>query len=669
MQDFSVHHNLFAHNHHRNPLLKVKTVEMINNIIYGWVQYATQIGGGTIIDIINNKFAAQTGLTATNRREFIWKPHDPDNARPPATGPDGNPSIYFTGNIGPRNSDPDADAWDLMIERAAITDWGYAEGHITDLTRTYRRFTRRATPHPVIIHDTTELDDVLLPDIGASKRLDDNGYLTDNRGSIDQRVINDYLNRSGVIPTTVTDTDYPAISAGTPYADSDHDGMSDKWETAYGLNPNDPSDRNSTNLSTEGYMNLELFLSGTMPVTDNSNKIRELLKDAASSTNTNVQYIVTGDSTRDNSFNRMISYYTEQFDKINVELIDNACSSQSCYKWMTHTGSFDTYLSDAITSTKGNGENTIMEFSFGLNEVEPPDIKETLLNGITQYTNARPQATVFLAIPVTTSATSFNTQLKNIYHEIALERHLMLVDTTIATVDVHGNPDYYEDRTHPNQWGSRRIVNYITDQILPPELYSIMTLAEAPTQSGWMSIDDINTGLNIRLEKEAEITEIGIKSILSSVTTNPPARACGHFTVLKNGVVDSINIYHNGDNDNNYTLQVAVYTDNGGMPQNRIGTSSIVQVNNNEGWQKVTLQAGANVNAGQKIWLAWKFSVNPGMHFSYEEGIPMRYDEQNNSLESTYVTGKSSAAEYSIYATILSTHTYPTGCVLWLGQR
>jgi hypothetical protein len=34
---------------------------------------------------------------------------------------------------------------------------------------------------------------------------------------------------------------YPEYE-GTPYKDSDHDGMPDDWETKYGLNPNDPSD-------------------------------------------------------------------------------------------------------------------------------------------------------------------------------------------------------------------------------------------------------------------------------------------------------------------------------------------------------------------------------------------------------------------------------------------
>ena len=652
MQNFSVHHNLFAHNHHRNPLLKVKTVEMISNIIYGWQKYATQVGGGTTIDIIANKYVNQPGLSATNRREIIWKPHDPENARPPATGPTGNPSIYIKGNIGPHNSDPNADAWHTMLEMADLKHWGYFEGHKTSVPTAHRRTTRRSTATQVKVDNAADLDNVLLPSIGACRRLNENGNFVDNRDAVDTRVINEYKTRTGSIPGTVTNADYPTIARGTPYADKDHDGMADVWESANGLNPNNASDRNGTNLSSKGFTNLEMFLSGTKVSSKSS--LETLLLDSSTGANPNVQYIVTGDSTRDNSINKMIAYYTTQFAKINVKVIDNACSSQSCYKWINNIGSFDTYLSDAISATMGNGENTIMEFSFGLNELAPPDIKATLKQGITLYQQAKPKAIVILAVPVTTSATSFNAQLKQIYQEISQELGLRLIDTTVATVGVHGNSAYYFDRTHPNKWGSRRIVNYITDQILPSQLYSVMTLEEAPQQTGWMSIDDINAGLNIRLEKEGYVPEgndIGITGVLGNITTNSSARATGPFTVSKTGDLGSLTVYHDGDNGNGYTLQMAVYADISGKPGTRLGITNTVQVNNSVGWQKVSLQSGAHVSSSQKVWLAWKFSVNPGMRFASNTGNPMRYSEVSNSLGSVFDTGSSSTAEYSLYAT------------------
>ena len=52
-------------------------------------------------------------------------------------------------------------------------------------------------------------------------------------------------------------------SAPAP-ADTDHDGMPDKWEIENGLNPQDASD-GSRDKDGDGYTNLEEYLNGTSP--------------------------------------------------------------------------------------------------------------------------------------------------------------------------------------------------------------------------------------------------------------------------------------------------------------------------------------------------------------------------------------------------------------------
>ncbi len=48
---------------------------------------------------------------------------------------------------------------------------------------------------------------------------------------------------------------------GEAVVDSDGDGMPDIWETANGLNPNDPADANM-DCNGDGYTNIEKYING-----------------------------------------------------------------------------------------------------------------------------------------------------------------------------------------------------------------------------------------------------------------------------------------------------------------------------------------------------------------------------------------------------------------------
>jgi hypothetical protein len=48
---------------------------------------------------------------------------------------------------------------------------------------------------------------------------------------------------------------------GTPYKDSDNDGIPDSWEIAHGLNPHDPSDAAKPAKNGGGYSNIEVYLN------------------------------------------------------------------------------------------------------------------------------------------------------------------------------------------------------------------------------------------------------------------------------------------------------------------------------------------------------------------------------------------------------------------------
>jgi hypothetical protein len=127
---------------------------------------------------------------------------------------------------------------------------------------------RRTTPlanttHPIVAEPVANIEESILPIVGASRRLDCNGKWVANRDSVDTRLVSQYKNNTGTSvlhPSEAGYGGYPSIAGGTPCTDADHDGMPDAWETVRGLNPNNAADRNAT--AGSGYTNLEVYING-----------------------------------------------------------------------------------------------------------------------------------------------------------------------------------------------------------------------------------------------------------------------------------------------------------------------------------------------------------------------------------------------------------------------
>jgi hypothetical protein len=66
--------------------------------------------------------------------------------------------------------------------------------------------------------------------------------------------------KQGIITHPAQMGGYPEYH-GTPYVDTDKDGMPDAWEKANGLNPNDASDANG-DCTGDGYTNIEKYING-----------------------------------------------------------------------------------------------------------------------------------------------------------------------------------------------------------------------------------------------------------------------------------------------------------------------------------------------------------------------------------------------------------------------
>jgi hypothetical protein len=239
-------------------LIKHKTCRFVNNIIYNWSFYATQIGGGGQVDIINNIYKPGPISPAKIQEVQVY-------VKPNNTTASGTPSIHISGNIGPSINDNNSDNWNMVFE--IPSENGKVIGPLSS------KF-KRNTPLPdekikITVYPADQLESTMINIVGASQRLNEYGKWISNRDGVDTRIIMEYLTTKGIIPNNEMEVGgFAPIGKGLPYLDSDHDGMPDTWELLYGFDPNDPKDGNF-DADKDGYTNIEEFLNVSDPTENN----------------------------------------------------------------------------------------------------------------------------------------------------------------------------------------------------------------------------------------------------------------------------------------------------------------------------------------------------------------------------------------------------------------
>lgn len=215
-QRFSFIKNLCAHNGDRNPDVNFppgSCVEVVNNVLYNARSEFTEVWesyGGTPVSVVGNYYKA---------------------------GPD---------TLGSASA----------INRQIIASTGAARVYVADNSFDGRMVAQSPLLAPVLISQPT--CPLTFAPLSASQAyatvLELSGAFP--RDAVDLRIVRDVGERTGRIvsaPGTL-----PAIATGTPYPDSDRDGMSDTWERSKGLNvgTNDAWSDHDGN----GWANIDEFL-------------------------------------------------------------------------------------------------------------------------------------------------------------------------------------------------------------------------------------------------------------------------------------------------------------------------------------------------------------------------------------------------------------------------
>lgn len=271
------HHNLWACNTGRNPSVGMYgDFTFVNNVLFNY-RHRTVDGGDhkSLYNIINNYFKPGPG---TPNAEIAYRLLKPESERS-KTVVDNFGKAYVNGNIVEGNERVTKDNWDGGVQ----PDSRAPRAEVLATIRTNSPFAHAPLP----IQPADKAYEAVLVNAGAT---------LPRRDSVDERIIKQV--RTGVIPPRqiaqgsqekakfygyaqkytdelaaqvtkgfVTDPSevggWPEYQ-GTPYQDSDGDGMPDDWEKAHGLNPNDASDARG-DLNGDGYTNIEDFINGLDP--------------------------------------------------------------------------------------------------------------------------------------------------------------------------------------------------------------------------------------------------------------------------------------------------------------------------------------------------------------------------------------------------------------------
>ncbi len=237
----SIHHNLIAHQFSRYPEQTAGDLDFVNNIIYNHKHERTMITpywAPLRTNFVGNLYKAGPNTPAA-AAEISLSGGSNLRGHSLFTSQSG---VHVQGNISdirPHNSLPE----NLILAQYDCNGECFSGTGIPLVAR-----------HNFPLVTTTDAFSAynqVLANAGARKPALD---------SVDARIIADVTNGTGTWINYPSDVGgWPVLANGTPYADSDADGISDTWENSNGLNSNNPTD--GPLFAANGYTNLENFIN------------------------------------------------------------------------------------------------------------------------------------------------------------------------------------------------------------------------------------------------------------------------------------------------------------------------------------------------------------------------------------------------------------------------
>lgn len=263
-EDFSVHHNLFAHNDERNPIIQIDNVgsgkaDVINNVFYNcksnpdltWDRFGSPVSG----NFIGNYHKLGPNSLEYSPKTYTLRLYCDDG--------NCNYSMFVKNNLSIlRKTDGLEDRLVVRVDSGVNSNW---------------LASNRIATSKIPITNTSAVqayNDVLAPGgAGNSKYVNCSGKWINRRDSIDARVVLEtqsgtaFKGTKGRFINDETDVGgWVSILSGTACPDTDSDGMPDAFETVAGFNPNLADAGGDAN--KDGFTNIEEYLNGVNSSSD-----------------------------------------------------------------------------------------------------------------------------------------------------------------------------------------------------------------------------------------------------------------------------------------------------------------------------------------------------------------------------------------------------------------
>lgn len=261
--------NLWASNAGRNPSIGWNGIfNFVNNVTYNWVHRSVDGGDYTALyNMINNYF--KPGPLTPKNTPVGHRILKPESGRS-KLGYYVFGRVHASGNIMEGYDAITKDNWagGIQVQEQANTD-GYTDNmkwnepfpmpHLTIMPAkdAYKYVLKNAG---ATIPSRDIVDERIVEEVETGKPYYVEGLDPNSFYQFEHRRLPNDSYKQGIITDISQVGGYPEYK-GTPYVDTDGDGMPDAWEKANGLNPNDSSDA-VKDCTGDGYTNIEKYING-----------------------------------------------------------------------------------------------------------------------------------------------------------------------------------------------------------------------------------------------------------------------------------------------------------------------------------------------------------------------------------------------------------------------